>query len=121
MTNYSDREWRVLEALWAHPDGELGTLVEALAPVVGWSRNTVLTYLTRMEAKGLVVIDKTAVPHTYRAAQNRDDCQARERRSFLDRVYRGSAGDLVTAFLKEETISKEERDRLRQLLDDMEV
>ena len=48
-------------------------------------------------------------------------CQARERHSFLQRVYRGSAGDLVTAFLKEEPISPQEREALRKLLDEMEV
>ena len=117
----SDREWTVLEALWNMGDAELGELVEILAPETGWNRNTVLTYLTRMEAKGLVAIDKENSPHLYRAALDREECRAQERRSFLDRVYRGSAGDLITAFLKEEPISTEERDRLRQLLDDMEV
>jgi len=33
----------------------------------------------------------------------------------------GAAGDLVAAFLKETVISREERERLRGLLDDMEV
>ena len=33
----------------------------------------------------------------------------------------GSAGDLIAAFLKEEPISQEEREKLRKILDDMEV
>ena len=121
MREVSDREWTVLEALWRLEGGELGMLVEALRPETGWSRNTVLTYLTRMEQKGLVCIDKDAVPHIYRAVPDREACRATARRGFLNKVYRGAAGELVAAFLKEEPISKEERDRLRQLLDDMEV
>ena len=122
MPQLSDREWTVLSALWDAGEGAaLGELTEALWPETGWSRNTVLTYLTRMEAKGLVAIDKTASPHRYRAALDRDDCRARERRSFLQRVYRGSAGDLVAAFLKEEPLSAREREELRRLLDEMEV
>lgn len=117
----SEREWTVLEALWDTGGAELGTLVERLRPHTGWSRNTVLTYLTRMESKALVTIHKETVPHRYLAALDRADCQQRERRSFLDRVYRGSAGDLIAAFLKEEPISPEERERLRRLLDEMEV
>ena len=55
----SDRERQVLEALWAAPEGlALGQTAEALKSATGWSRNTVLTYLTRMEAKGLVTIDR---------------------------------------------------------------
>lgn len=121
MTNLSEREWTVLTALWDSGGAALGDLTEALRLETGWSRNTVLTYLTRMEAKGLVTIDKEVNPHIYRAALDRAACQTLERRSFLQRVYRGSAGDLVAAFLKEESISPQEREQLRKLLDDMEV
>lgn len=121
MANLSEREWTVLTALWASGGSTLGDLTEALRPETGWSRNTVLTYLTRMEGKGLVAICKEGSPHVYRAALSREDCQARERESFLRRVYRGAAGDLVAAFLKESSISSQEREELRRLLDEMEV
>lgn len=117
----SDREWTVLNALWETGGAELGQLVSWLEPKTHWSRNTVLTYLTRMEAKGLVRIDKVSFPHTYHAASDRESCRKAERRGFLHRVYGGSAGDLIAAFLKEEPISEDERQALRQLLDDMEV
>lgn len=117
----SEREWTVLNALWETDGAELGALVNALFTHTGWNRNTVLTYLTRMESKGLVRIDKNASPHMYYAAFDRESCRQKERQSFLNRVYSGSAGDLIAAFLKEEPISSEERERLRQILDDMEV
>lgn len=117
----SEREWAVLNVLWETNGAELGRVVSELLPHTGWSRNTVLTYLTRMETKGLVWIDKEVTPHIYHAMMDRESCQKQERKSFLQRVYSGSAGDLVAAFLKEETITKEERERLRRLLDDMEV
>ncbi len=119
--NLSDREWAVLNVLWETKGAELGTVVELLYPQMKWSRNTVLTYLTRMETKGLVRIDKEASPHIYHAVMDRESCQKQERKSFLQKVYSGAAGDLVAAFLKEETISKKEREYLRKLLDDMEV
>ena len=121
MPRLSDSEWQVLTALWDSSGASLGEVVEALRPATGWSRNTVLTYLTRMEKKGLVTIDKEGYPHRYRAALDRETCMARERQSFLSRVYRGSAGDLVAAFLKEEPLSPQEREELRRLLDEMEV
>ena len=117
----SEREWTVLQALWKADGAELGTIVQLLQPETGWSRNTVLTYLTRMEAKGLVAIDKEASPHLYLAVPDEESCRKEERTSFVERVYSGSAGDLIAAFLKEETITAEERERLRKLLDEMEV
>ena len=121
MANLSDREWTVLTALWASGGSTLGELTEALRPETGWSRNTVLTYLTRMEGKGLVSIDKEGCPRLYRAALSREECQAQARDSFLRSVYRGATGDLVAAFLKEKPISGEEREALRRLLEEMEV
>lgn len=117
----SEREWTVLNALWASGGAELGTLVSMLQPETAWSRNTVLTYLTRMERKGLVRIDKDVNPHIYYAVLDKEHCRREERRSFLNRVYRGAAGDLIAAFLKEEQISQAEREKLRKMLDDMEV
>ena len=117
----SEREWLVLGALWNSGGATLGELTQALYAETKWSRNTVLTYLTRMEAKGLVSIDGSGYPRRYRAALDRDACAARARDDFLRRVYQGSTGDLVAAFLKEKPISAQERDELRRLLDEMEV
>lgn len=117
----SDKEWMVLGALWDNEGGTLGSITQALEEQTHWSRNTVLTYLTRMEGKGLVTIEEAGYPRVYRAALDRETCRAKARGSFLEQVYLGAAGDLVAAFLKENPISQQERDRLRKLLDDMEV
>lgn len=116
----TDSEWSVLEVLWNGEQLALGDVVERLAPVTGWSRNTVFTYLTRMEKKGLVSIDRTH-PKPYAPAVRREDCAKEERQELLSRVYGGRTGDLVAAFLKETTISPEERDQLKAMLNEMEV
>jgi len=116
----TESEWAVLEVLWTGEAFALGEVARQLEPVTGWSRNTVFTYLSRMEKKGLVSIDRTR-EKPYSAAVDREDCAREERGELLSRVYGGAAGDLVAAFLKETVISREERERLRGLLDDMEV
>ena len=93
----------------------------SFAGKLGESAEELYTYLTRMEAKGLVRINKEVTPHIYYAMIDRESCQQQERHSFLNRVYSGAAGDLIAAFLKEEPISQEEREKLRKILDDMEV
>lgn len=117
----SEREWLVLGALWNSGGATLGELTQTLYEETKWSRNTVLTYLTRMEAKGLVRIDKGGYPSIYRAALDQDACRAQARDTFLKQVYQGAAGDLIAAFLREKPISAQEREELRQLLDEMEV
>lgn len=62
MSELSDREWIVLEALWKSKGSQLGALTADLRSQTGWSTNTVHTYLTRMAKKGLVAIDKDHAP-----------------------------------------------------------
>ena len=116
----TEAEWSVMEALWAGESFSLGELTRALYPEHGWSKNTVHTYLTRMEAKGLVKIDRSST-EPYSAAAAREDCARQERDELLNKVYGGAAGDLIAAFLKETHISADEAARLRRMLDEMEV
>ncbi len=116
----TESEWAVLSALWTAEKHSLGELTELLKPKTNWSRNTVLTYLTRMQAKSLVKIDRTGTK-PYSAKVTKEDCAKIERSDLLKNVYNGATGDLISAFLKESQITSEERDRLRKMLDDMEV
>lgn len=116
----SDAEWSVMEVLWQGESFALKSIYTALNEVKGWSKNTVFTYLNRMESKGLVSIDHNSRT-PYSAAVSREVCAKAEREELLTKVYSGAASDLITAFLKESPISKDEIERLRKLLDEMEV
>lgn len=116
----TEAEWAVMEILWQAERMSLSEAVAALHPLKAWNKNTVFTYLTRMGQKGLVTIDRShAKP--YAAAVSREECAREERDDLLCRVYGGATGDLIAAFLKESAISREEVERLRKMLDDMEV
>lgn len=117
----SDAEWIVMEVLWTKEFMMLGEIVEHLQSQTKWSRTTVHTYLTRMEKKGLVYINRDVDPHLYSAKKSKEDCSKQERQNLLNKVYQGSVSDLVVAFLKESKISSQEKERLSKLIDEMEV
>ena len=68
MIRLTEGEWAILEVLWSGERFPLGEIVSALRPKMNWRRNTVHTYLTRMESKGLVKIHRETEPHQYAAA-----------------------------------------------------
>lgn len=116
----SEAEWSVLDALWEKKEASLKELTDALRDKKNWNKKTVFTYLTRMEGKGLVLIDRSK-EKPYSAAITKETCARQEREELCSKVYGGATGEMLAAFLKESTISKEEINRLKKLLDEMEV
>ena len=116
----TEAELSVMKVLWSGDSFALGEITNALQEVNGWNRNTVHTYLTRMEKKSLVSIDhEDAKP--YRAILSQETYAKQERQELLSNLYDGAAGDLIVAFLKESKISQQEVTKLRKMLDEMEV
>ena len=51
----SDSEWKVMEILWEKGTATQGEVMDALTE--GWNKNTVYTFLSRLEHKGLVAAE----------------------------------------------------------------
>lgn len=113
----SDSEWKVMEILWEKGTATQSEVMDALTE--GWNKNTVYTFLSRLEHKGLVAAEGS--PKRYAAVIGREECVRQEEESFLNKVYHGSAGKLVAAFVEEGRLTEKEKAMLKQLLEGMDV
>ena len=144
----TDSEWQIMEQVWAFCEesteqtvtgeealrkasqkaaGQSGTaasvgitqpyLMEQLD--AKWNKNTVHTFLKRLCDKGYLQAVKDTSPHQYVPLISREACEREERQSFLDRVYQGSAGRMVTAFVRDGGLKEEEVAELRKLLEQL--
>ncbi|MBQ3031701.1 MAG: BlaI/MecI/CopY family transcriptional regulator [Anaerotignum sp.] len=113
----SDSEWKIMEILWEKEEAVQSEIMDALD--VKWNKNTVYTFLSRLENKGL--IDAEGSPKQYRAAVSREECVSQEEENFLNKVYRGSAGKMVAAFVEEGRLTPAEMEELKRLLEGMNV
>jgi predicted transcriptional regulator len=84
------------------------------------SYTTVLKLMQIMTEKGLVKRDETERAHLYRPALKQEDTQRQIIRDVLDRVFAGSAAQLVMRALSEKRASAEEIAEIRQMLDEAE-
>ena len=116
----TNSEWYVLDCLWEHSPLTVMELVERLSQKVGWAKSTTITTLRRMEDKGLVTVEVHGRTKYYTPALERDKAVRRETRSFLDRVYQGSVGLMVSAMASEKALSQEEIDALYAILKEAE-
>lgn len=116
----TNSEWYVMDCLWQHSPSTVMELVSALSEKVGWAKSTTITTLRRMEDKGLVTVEVRGRTKYYTPALEREKAVRRETRSFLDRVYQGSVGLMVSAMASEKALSKEEIDTLYAILKEAE-
>ena len=114
--NLTNSEWYVLDCLWERSPMTVMELVAALGDRPGWAKSTTITTLRRMEDKGLVRCNLEGRTKHYTPAVSRDQAARRETRSFLDKVYRGSVGLMMSALAEDRALSKAEIDELYEIL-----
>ena len=112
----TNSEWYVLDCLWERSPMTVMELVSALHEKVGWAKSTTITTLRRMEEKGLVHCEVTGRTRHYRPSVERRQAVRRETRSFLNKVYRGSVGLMVSSLVRDEALSREDLDQLYEIL-----
>ena len=113
-------EWNVLNCLWEHNPCPLLQLVGKLEKTVGWARSTTITILGRMEVKGLIRCEQTGRSKVYIPLVEREGAIIAETHSFLNRVYQGSVGMMMSAMVKPEGLTPEQIAQLRAILDEAE-
>ena len=114
--NLTNSEWYVLDCLWERSPQTVMELVETLKARLGWAKSTTITTLRRMEDKGLLLCQIQGRAKHYSPAVPRDRAVRRETRSFLDKVYRGSVGLMVSALAEDKALSRAEIDELYEIL-----
>ena len=114
--NLTNSEWYVLDCLWETSPMTVMELVAALGERLGWAKSTTITTLRRMEDKGLLLCQIQGRAKHYSPAVSRDRAVRRETRSFLDKVYRGSVGLMVSALAEDKALSKAEIEELYEIL-----
>ena len=109
-------EWSVLDCLWRESPQTVMQLVANLGKSVGWAKSTTITTLRRMEEKGLVHFESYGKGKSYTPAVEKEKAEISETRSFLDRVYRGSVGLMVSTMAQRQELSSGEIAELREIL-----
>ena len=114
-------ELEILQVLWEHGPSTVRDIHQALHEKkkdLGYT--TVLKLMQIMTAKGLLRRDEEQRAHVYEACQPAERTKQQFASDMLQRVFDGSASDLMMHALAGHTASKEEMEELRRLLDEYE-
>lgn len=112
QVNLSDSEWKLMNRLWEQSPRTIMELTASLKEDTGWSKNTVITMLARLEAKGAVRHEEGGRAKRYFPAVDREDAAG-----FLSRVYGGSLGLMMSAMVESRQLTEADIAELSAILE----
>jgi len=113
-------ELEILRVLWARGPSTVREVHEALSERKFLGYTTVLKMLQIMTAKGTVRRNETQRAHVYEACLPAEQTKRQIAGDMLQRVFEGSASQLMMHALAGRKASLEEISELRRLLDEYE-
>lgn len=116
----TEAELAILRVLWQRGPSTVRAVTDALQAERGTGYTTALKLLQIMLEKGLVVRNDSARSHVYEASVPVETTRRQLVDDLLDKVFGGSAGQLVVQALSAERASPEELAEIRKLLDRLE-
>ena len=114
--NLSASEWKIMSMLWDSEPMTIMQLTKALKEETGWTKNTIIILLGRMEKKNAVTYERIGNAKHYSTLVKREDVCVAETQSFLKRIYRGSLGMMMNHLIEQKAVSKEDIAELYDIL-----
>jgi BlaI family transcriptional regulator, penicillinase repressor len=111
-TTLTNAEHRIMEVLWARGSATVAEVVEALDGRDAYT--TILTLMRILKAKGYLTTRKEGRAHVFTPRVDRDTAARKAVHQLLSKFFAGSASELVLSFLREEELTPEELDDLKQ-------
>ena len=110
-----DSEFKLMMLLWEYEPISAKGLSILAKETIGWNKNTTYTVIKKLVDKG--VIKRTEPDFICSSLVSRADVCCAETKSLIDKLFGGSKTALFSALLEDETLSQEELDELRTMLD----
>ncbi|MFS0727996.1 BlaI/MecI/CopY family transcriptional regulator [Paenibacillus sp. 1P07SE] len=114
----SEAEWEVMKVLWTHAPATAKEVIDRLEDQTAWSPKTIRTLLSRLVQKEVLTYRQEGKTYLYSPLLSEEQCRRAEGKSFLRKVYGGALAPMLTHFLAEQKLSRQEIDELKSLLDE---
>lgn len=117
----TDAELAVLGVLWDQGTVTVRQITNQLYANSQSSQHaTVQKLLDRLKVKGFVTRDRSVWPHVFSANVVRDELIGRRLRTTAEKLCGGSLSPLLTHLIRDTGLSQNERQSLRDLLDELD-
>ena len=102
--------------LWEKNPLTCRQMEDDLKEETGWSRHTIISFLKRMQKKNYIRMEEANPARLYYPLLNKDETVLQETRSFVEKIFDGKMGLLVSSLVDSEDITKDEINSMLQSL-----
>ena len=120
MNTITESEEIILNLLWQKEMLSIMQMVKALENQKNWSKQTIISFLRRMEKKGTVSYFVQGRTKYYYAVIKREEVIRKETKGLMDRFFGGKMGAMVSYMVRESEISQDDIQELRNLLQELQ-
>ncbi|MDO4355495.1 MAG: BlaI/MecI/CopY family transcriptional regulator [Clostridia bacterium] len=113
-----DSELKVMDVIWKEGDITAKRISDILKERVGWNMNTTYTLIKRCIAKG--AIERREPNFVCHALIPKAQVQQQQTDELIDKVFDGSVDKLFASLLGRKSMSREQVERLKRLVDELE-
>lgn len=108
---------KIMQVLWEKGRANAREITDALSRGEPIAHSTVQTLLRKLEAKAVVQHEVQERTFIFYPLVQEDRVKQGATRDLLERVFGGSAAELVSYLLQNERVPREELDQIRKLID----
>ncbi|QHI71639.1 BlaI/MecI/CopY family transcriptional regulator [Aminipila terrae] len=108
-----ESDYRLACIIWENEPLGSGDLVKLCQKNLGWKKSTTYTVLKKLCDRGFFKNEDALVTSLI----EKEQVQKYESEQFIDRTFGGSLPGFIAAFMNDKTISKQEAEELKKLID----
>lgn len=117
----TDAELEIMQVLWENKECNLAEIIEKLSINEEKNKNTIKTLIHRLTQKGAIESKKINSKEViYIPKVSEKKYIKKESNNFLDKVFNGNINKLLLNFVEDKKVSKEELQKLIDIMEDKE-
>lgn len=108
-----DSDYKFMTIVWEYAPLNSGELVTLCKEHLGWKKSTTYTVIKKLSERGFIKNENATVT----VLVQKEDCQVAETDYFIERTFGGSLPGFLAAFLNSRTLSEEEAEEIKKMID----
>lgn len=120
LTPLGETEMEVLHHVWELGEASVAEVRERILKNRKVAYTTIMTVMKNLADKGFLKYRKQGITYIYSAAIDPSDVRYNLVDGIVDKVFHGSAKDLVQTLVKSEQLTEKDRQEIKKMIKSME-